>query len=620
MRRHRTRLGRCWHDGGRCLLFGSLLLAAVSAQAQDPGSRERTVDQLVAGSRAAIEAEHYHAAIATLTGVLRDEPRRSDAALLLARAYHLSGQHESASSVLEQALVEGPATGELLSLHARVLLSLGQLDAAREALAELKAAEPTSPWLSPLAGFIALAGSRPRDALERTRSAVDDPEAEAVRSATRGLSLLLDRPEDLNGYLAAAGPSLRPDVVLARYGAHVAVRPALEKAVASLPPGVRSQAWVAKVRLGLIELDGNSGGKREPLETLSRSEPNQSHWTIELAQLDLEERRYAECVARLRKGFADRPMPPPAALIAGQALERADQCDDSVPILESYLQSDPTHRAARTSLAHCYARKGRSEDAEEAYRRVLAAKPDDAAAAMGLSRLLRDQGRDAKAREVLEVFQHAKSLSDAQAQAASALTIAKEAFGREQWSEAILQARRALDVEPDLAEGHALAGAASLRAGDTRTARAELERTLVLDPDHGSARVYLARVLEGEGDNAGAVALLEKHMDLHPSHVPALFALCSLYQRQGALGKAEVRIRRALESKPHNETLLVMLREALAGLGRDAEALEVALRLAASNPSSSRYWSRVESLALSVGDQAAVAKARAKLAEIHQPR
>ena len=520
--------------------------------------------------------------------------------------------------MLEQALLDGSGSGELLSLHVRVLLSLGQLNAAEEALEELKAAEPTSPWLSPLAGFIALASSRPRDALERTRSVVDDPEAEALRSATHGLSLLLEQPDELNGYLATLGSPQRPDVVLARYGAHLAVRPALEQAIASLPPGVRSHAWVTKVRLGLAQLDGKSSEERVLLEALSRSEPNLPEWTIGLAQLDLEEHRYDECVARLRKFFAGRPMPQPAALIAGQALERAEQCDDSVAILESYLQSDPTHRAARTSLAHCYARQGRSEDAENAYRRVLTVKPDDSAAAMGLSRLLRSQGRAAKAREVLEGFQRAKRLSDAQAQAALALTVAKEAFGREQWSEAILHARRALDIEPDLAEGHAIVGAASLRAGDSQTARAAFERVLVLDPNHSSARVYLARVLESEGDDAGAVALLEKHMDLHPSHVPALFALCSLYQRQGALAKAEVRLRAALSSKPHNEALLVMLREALAGLGRTAEALEVALQLAASNPSSSKHWSRVESLALSVGDQAALAQARAKLTDIHQ--
>ena len=600
------------------LLAGSLLLTAASVRAQDPGSGEGTVDQLIARSRAAIEAEHYHPAIATLAEVFSQHPRRSDAALLLARAYHLASQHESALPVLEQALLDGSGSGELLSLHVRVLLSLGQLKAAEEALEELKAAEPTSPWLSPLAGFIALASSRPRDALERTRSVVDDPEAEALRSDTHGLSLLLEQPDELNGYLATLGSPQRPDVLLARYGAHLAVRPALEQAIASLPPGARSHVWVTKVRLGLAQLDGKSSEKRVLLEALSRSEPNLPHWTVGLAQLDLEEHRYDECVARLRKGFADRPMPQPAALIAGQALERAKQCDDSVAILESYLQSDPTHRAARTSLAHCYASQGRSEDAENAYRRVLAVKPDDSAAALGLSRLLRSQGRAAKAREVLEGFQRAKRLSDAQAQAALALTVAKEAFGREQWSEAILHARRALDIEPDLAEGHAIVGAASLRAGDRKTARAAFERVLVLDPNHGSARVYLARVLESEGDSAGAVALLEKHMDLHPSHVPALFALCSLYQRQGALAKAEDRIRAALESKPYNEALLVMLREALAGLGRTAEALEVALQLAASNPSSFKHWSRVESLALSVGDQAALAKARAKLTDIHR--
>ena len=97
---------------------------------------------------------------------------------------------------------------------------------------------------------------RPLDALERTRSVVDDAEAEALRSSTHGLSLLLEQPDELNGYLATLGRPLRPDVVLARYGAHLAVRPALEQAIASVPPGVRSHVWVSKVRLGLAQIDG----------------------------------------------------------------------------------------------------------------------------------------------------------------------------------------------------------------------------------------------------------------------------------------------------------------------------------------------------------------------------
>jgi len=521
----------------------------------------------------------------------------------------------SHTSFLDPSLAE--RRGVVQAWQRAVGLDPGLRD-AEAVLEALKVAEPASRWLSPLRGFVALARSRPLDALEQTRSVLDDPEAEAFRSATHGLSLLLEQPGELVVYLASPGRPQRPGVFLARYGAHLAAHPALEQAVASLEPGVKSDVWISKVRLGLAQLNGNRSEKRVLLEALARSEPNEPDWTVGLARMDLEERRYEQCFALLEKAFADRPMPYPAALIAGQALERAKRCDDSVAILEPYLRSDPTHRSARTSLAHCYARQGRSEDAEKAYRATLAMKPDESAAAMGLLKLLRSEGRAAEARKLLEGFQHAKARSDARARVERSLRIAKAAFGRKSWSEAILHARRALDIEPDLAEGHAIVGAASLRAGDIQTGREAFERVLVLDPTHNSARAYLARVLETEGNYTGAVALLEEHMDLHPSHVPALFALCSLYQRGGALAKAEDRIRAALALKPNNEALLVMLREALAGLGRRAEALEVALRIVASHPDSTKHWSRVESLARRAGDQAALARARAKLTDGRQ--
>jgi tetratricopeptide (TPR) repeat protein len=75
---------------------------------------------------------------------------------------------------------------------------------------------------------------------------------------------------------------------------------------------------------------------------------------------------------------------------------------DRIEALKSMLAQDPNSVFARYGLAMEYVNSGRSEEAVEEFRELLAAHPDYAAAYYHAGRTLEKLGREDEARKVYE--------------------------------------------------------------------------------------------------------------------------------------------------------------------------------------------------------------------------
>jgi uncharacterized protein (TIGR02996 family) len=79
-------------------------------------------------------------------------------------------------------------------------------------------------------------------------------------------------------------------------------------------------------------------------------------------------------------------------------------------------------------------------------------------------------------------------------------------------------ARKAVELDPNLAEGHrALAFPSFWWRRDVVTARREFERAIALNPNDGTAHLWYANALTHIGDNAKAVAEINRAQELDPS-------------------------------------------------------------------------------------------------------
>jgi Flp pilus assembly protein TadD len=198
-----------------------------------------------------------------------------------------------------------------------------------------------------------------------------------------------------------------------------------------------------------------------------------------------------------------------------------------------------------------------AEEVERGYRHLAAGEPERAEVA----------------------FAHALAFDPDLAEAENGLGVVARVRGDP--IEARRRFERALGLDAGFAEGHANLGELLLAEGRPDDAEAALGEALRLDPDLGDARQNLARSLlrraEAAGSDRAALRARARREVLHlleadPERAAAHHDLGLLEYLDGRFDRAERSYRRAVELAPASPEALHGLCNALARLGRCAEA------------------------------------------------
>jgi non-specific serine/threonine protein kinase len=108
--------------------------------------------------------------------------------------------------------------------------------------------------------------------------------------------------------------------------------------------------------------------------------------------------------------------------------------------------------------------------------------------------------------------------------------------------------RRALAIDPELADAHMWLGSALLNLGQVDEAIAEIREAIRLEPDNGQAHQGLARALWiGKGDFAAAIPEFERSIELNPEAGYSYLQVSLLLAWEGQYGRAEEFSRRAVD-------------------------------------------------------------------------
>lgn len=223
-------------------------------------------------------------------------------------------------------------------------------------------------------------------------------------------------------------------------------------------------------------------------------------------------------------------------------------------------------------------RSGRRGEAEESYRRILAAVPDHADARHLLGVLASQAGR----------FDEAVTLiCEAIAIAPSAgyfhnLAITLKNLGR--IDDAIAAEEAAVASRPG--EVAYLFGLATLLAASRRVddAVARLREVVALAPSHAEAHYSLGTLLMDHGQPGDALAAFSQAIALKPDFVEAHANLGSVLKQLGRCAEAVAQFRKALEIRPGSVRVLTSLGDALAALDHLDEALDCQRQAIAADP------------------------------------
>ncbi len=239
---------------------------------------------------------------------------------------------------------------------------------------------------------------------------------------------------------------------------------------------------------------------------------------------------------------------------------------------------DP-EQVLQNALAHHNA--GRAHEAEQLYRQILAANPQEFNSLHLLGVLYHQRGEHAYAAEKIRA---ALAVNPDDAPALSNLGECHRAL--RQYGEARVCYEKAIAHAPDWTAPHFNLGNLHRVEGRLDEALACYKRVTALEPNLIDAHYAMGGIFEQKGALSDAKACYEKVLAAQPAHKLALFYLGNVLLKTGAPGEAERRFRAAVDADKTFVPALVNLGNLLLERGAHAEAHALLTRAAAHDPHS----------------------------------
>jgi tetratricopeptide (TPR) repeat protein len=261
-----------------------------------------------------------------------------------------------------------------------------------------------------------------------------------------------------------------------------------------------------------------------------------------LVNFHLNQRNPEAAEQQLLAAHEEQPDSAAILLTLAQFYAMRGQGERAEEMLEARVEKLPNDATPLLVLADFHRRMGKHERALETVDRALAVDPRSELARLrkaeyllGMTGEEPDPERMAEAKRLV-----AEVLEENPNSLPGLFTEAKFLLAEKSYEEAATRLRRVIDEQPS-GNAHVLLGSAYLQLGQNELARGELLRALQLDANNQVARTQLA----------------------------------VLYLRTGERALADQQAQAALERQPGDTRLLMIRTEALTGLGRKDEALEV---------------------------------------------
>ena len=249
---------------------------------------------------------------------------------------------------------------------------------------------------------------------------------------------------------------------------------------------------------------------------------------------------------------------------------------------------------------------GRLGEAEEAYRRILAAAPDHPEGLHFLGLLSHQQGRGGEAVALME-----RAIEQAPTNVFFRSNLGAVYAELGEAGEAIRCDRRALEIEPDDAVTHYNLGKTLEDAGEPDEAIGSYRRSIGIDARFRDAHGNLGALLWKSGLLDEAVACGRRALGIDPNHAPFHSNLGLALKEQGKLDDAIASFRCAVEIDPGYAGAHFNLGMTFADRGNMAEAMASYGRALAIDPNHGRAaaflyanlrnsgdWARCEALAV----------------------
>jgi predicted Zn-dependent protease len=362
---------------------------------------------------------------------------------------------------------------------------------------------------------------------------------------------------------------------LLRVGSFRAAHDQLETIVDANPGLVEALRLLAGTKQAL----GDAAGAEELLRRALALDPDWTPTLATLGELLLNSGRGSDAEALLQRAVAGSPPYPRAALVLARYYNDTGRPAQALAVAAPLCISGKADAELAAQHISALVALGRQEEAVAGYRSLVAAVPNNFAAAQALAIALNATGQDEEAERVAQ-----NTLARGHKTAALYNTYARSLIGQGALDRAEAALRDCLQLEPRLIEAHnSLAQLIWMRTGDVAQATAALDRAVQTFANDEALWAAKAAILQGAGDARAAYACLA-HWAARPQAAPTLLVRAALAALEFDPATALTLAERALRLVPANAAARTVVSAAQLGMGDARGALTHCDTLLANDP------------------------------------
>jgi len=478
-----------------------------------------TADPAHAGLKAEMASElrelgRLDEAEGELRKALSIQPQHAASLAQLGHIARRRGDHAAALVAFQSAATADPAHVGLKAEVASALRQLGRLDEAEAVLRQALALQPQNAASLAQLGYIARQRGDRLAALAAFEAATAaNPTHVGLKAAAAAELRELGRLDEADAVLRQAlalDPQHLPSLlgvghVARQRGDRTAALVAFQSAAAM---NVSDAGQALEIANSLRDL-GEIATAELSLQRILAGDADNPAALIGLGSIRLEQFRLDEAEQMFRRAAEAAPGEPAALLRLGLLARRRGDHEKALAHFSAARDANPSHAGAAFETAAALRELGRVAEARDILDGVLQSNPRDHAAIMQLGYLHRREG---ERRMALEQFTLAHEQRQEQPQPLVEMAIELRALGNPRLSEALL--RRALAIYPDyqaaleqLAEHHLL-------AEDFEEALRVARRTIGIYPHRHNPYLVASRAAAELGNRDEVIKLLDQANEL----------------------------------------------------------------------------------------------------------
>ncbi len=291
-------------------------------------------------------------------------------------------------------------------------------------------------------------------------------------------------------------------------------------------------------------------------------EPSSARWPYYQGVIQASQGRDGEAVASFNSVLALDPTNLPAEKRLARALLDQGNLQDSLRIYRALLVNEPADPEIRTGLGRVHAALGNTKEAVAHLARAVEILPNYGEAHYALALAYRDLGDEQSAAAQFKRYEEDKlgapssvdplmtAVNNLNPSAIEYLKAGIEAQKAGRIREAIKHNLRALELDPNLDQGHANLIVLYGLVGESDSARLHYQKALALNPNSVAVHYNYGRLLYDEGNYSQAKLSFQRALEINPEDAFTNNDMGETTEQLGRLADAIGYYRRAVANRP----------------------------------------------------------------------